>query len=116
MLTLELITFLSGQFETLFHDDFVAHGNHYRVVVVGSKGDLTWVSKKASLTQGFQNKGKARDAACCHQRLAGSSQDLALKDISQHPVWEATPHAERPYSPNRHLACTKSPLIREGLS
>ena len=104
MLTLELITFLSGQFETLFHDGFAVNENHYRVVVVGSKGDLKWVSKIASLTRGFENKGKVRDAACCHQCLAGSSQDLAFEDISQHPVWEATLHVERPYSPNR-LPC-----------
>jgi len=88
----------------LFHDGFAVNGNHYRVVVVGSKGDLKWVSKIASLTRGFENKGKVRDAACCHQCLAGSSQDRAFEDISQHPVWEATLHVERPYSPNR-LPC-----------
>ena len=104
MLTLELITFLSGQFETLFHDGFLANGNRYRVVVIGSKGDLKWVSKIGSLTRGFENQGRVRDAACCHQCLAGSSQDLAFEDVSQHPAWEATLHLERPYSPDR-LPC-----------
>ena len=54
-LTIEMLSFLAGELKSLFQDGFEAKGRTYRLVVVGSKGDLKWVSKIALLTRGYEN-------------------------------------------------------------
>ena len=102
-LTKTLVTFLAGELKTLFHDGLQAAGATYRIVVVGSKGDLKWVGKIANLTRGYENQGRVQDLLSCHQCMAGSEQ-LPAEDFSTSPCWEPTVHSERPWS-DSNLPC-----------
>ena len=110
-LTNELIEFLGRQFKKLFEEGLEAGGLRYRVVVIGSKGDLKWVSKIAALTRGYERKGRVTDVPCCHQCMAGTS-DCPAEDFSIMPVWAGTQHQERPWSNNNLPALHCVPFDR----
>ena len=98
-LTNELIAFLAGEFKKLFEQGLEVGGQRFRIIVIGSKGDLKWVSKIGALTRGYERKGRIQDLPCCHQCLAGTA-DLPAEDFSIMPVWASTQHQERPWSNN----------------
>lgn len=102
-LTCELITFLACELKTLFHSGIQVGGVTYRVVIVGSKGDLKWISKIACLTRDFEHMGRIQDANSCHQCLAGQ-EGLPAEDFTTVPCWAGTIHVERPWS-NSELPC-----------
>ena len=111
-LSKELIAFLAGELKTLFHEGVEAGGVRYHLAIVGSKGDLKWVSKIACLTRGFENQGRVKAAQMCHQCLAGSEM-LPAEDFSTAPCWEPTIHVERPWS-DAELPCLHEvPFDRE---
>lgn len=97
-LTNDLIEFLGGQFFELFEQGMEAGGQRYRIVAIGSKGDLKWVSKIANLTRSYERKGRVTDVAHCHHCMAGSAQ-IPAEDFGVCPCWAATTFQERPWSP-----------------
>ena len=96
-LTKDLIRFLAAELKTLFVEGLQANGVTYRIALVGSKGDLKWVSKIACLNRGFEHQGRVRSKLMCHQCLAGDDH-LPAEDFSENPCWEPTIHVERPWS------------------
>ena len=96
-LTKDLIRFLAAELKTLFVEGLQANGVTCRIALVGSKGDLKWVSNIPCLTRGFEHQGRVRSKLMCHQCLAGDAH-LPAEDFSVNPCWEPTIHAERPWS------------------
>ena len=109
-ITTELITFLAGEFQKLFEVGFDVEGTNYRAVVVGSKGDLKWVSKIGRLVRGHERQGRVRDLAMCHLCLAGQNRQLAFEDITKNPGWEPTLHVERPWLPTEPSTLLQIPF------
>ena len=95
-LTKDLITFLAGELKALFHEGVKAGDVTYHIAVIGSKGDLKWVSKIACLTRGFEHQGRVQAMESCHQCLAGGPR-IPAEDFSTNPVWERTIHVKRPW-------------------
>ena len=83
-LTKDLITFLAGELKALFHEGVTAGDVTYHIAVIGSKGDLKWVSKIACLTRGFEHQGRVQALESCHQCLAGGP-GIPAEDFSNQP-------------------------------
>ena len=96
-LTKEMISFLASELKALFDSGLDVSGVNYRVVVVGSKGDLKWVGKIGCLTRGYEHQGRVQALHSCHQCLAGT-EDCPAEDISTFPIWMDTLHLQRPWS------------------
>lgn len=50
----ELIGFLAAELKVAFDSGITVRGVTYRLVLIGSKGDLKWISKIPSLTRGYE--------------------------------------------------------------
>ena len=94
---IEMLQVMSRDFKRLFYDGFTIRGKTYNASIIGAKGDLKWYSKIA-LQRSWENQGRVRDIACCHECMAGSV-GLPFEDVtSDVPAWAASRFSVRPWT------------------
>ena len=92
----EMVQKAADMFYQLFHEGFMVNDQRYYAAVIGSKGDLKWMSLIAKLTRGYEFKGRVRDLPSCHQCLAGHA-NFPAESLGQRPEWLSTMFVERPW-------------------
>ena len=95
---IDLLEVIAKDFRRLFFEGVTVRNKNWCFAIVAAKGDLKWYCKIA-LERSFQNQGRVRDLACCHECQAGEP-NLTWEDMSEQPVWAPSRYTQRPWSQN----------------
>ena len=93
----ELLTVVAQGLRELFYEGVLAHGRCWTITLIGSKGDMRWFDRIAYLNRTWSTKGRKRDLGMCAECHAGLP-GMPYEDVSEHPSWETTCFASRPWS------------------
>ena len=91
-----MLEVIAADFRRLFFEGVTVRNKHFCFAIIAAKGDLKWFCKIA-LQRSFQNQGRVRDQACCHECMAGEG-NLTWEDMSQQPVWWPSRFSQRPWT------------------
>lgn len=111
-LTNHLLDIIAADLVNLFNNGVNSNGTQWYGAIIGAKGDLKWQSKIGRFTRGFEHKGHKQDLPCCHCCLGGSPGIPAEDITSEHPCWERTMWASRPWAMNNQPSLSVVPYDR----
>ena len=93
---IQLMRIIAVDFKRLFYEGCTAGGKTYNAAIVGAQGDLKWFGKIA-LQRSWENQGRTRDIACCHECMAGQPNVQWENVTSDNAPWLATRWTQRPW-------------------
>lgn len=94
---IQLLEIIAKDFKQLFYDGVTVSGRTFNFAVIAAKGDLKWFAKIA-LQRSWENQGRIRDIACCHECLGGQVGTPWDDMVSDRPNWSNTRFLARPWT------------------